>query len=142
MVLGAAVLAGIIGTVVFTIILYIAPTMGMPKMDIIGMIGTMTVEPGGAAPVVGAVGHLIMGVVFPVIYALIWAAGVGTATWVWGLVFGLVHGLGVALVGMPLMASVHPRSPERESGPRALAGILIVHAAFGIVVAVSYAALA
>lgn len=142
MVLSAAILAGLIGTVIFTIILYAAPTMGFPKMDIIGMIGTMAAEPGGAARAVGVIGHLIMGIVFAIIYALIWAAGVGSVTWVWGLVFGLVHGLGVALVGMPMMVSIHPRSPEREGGPKALAGILIVHAVFGIVVALSYAALA
>lgn len=142
MVLTAAVLAGLIGTLFFTLVMYLGPTMGMPKMDVIGLVGTMVAEPGGSARAMGTVGHFVMGAVFAVVYAVIWAAGVGSATWVWGLIFGVVHGLVIAFVGMPLMMSMHPRAPEQEQGPKRLLGILIVHAVFGIAVALSYAALA
>jgi hypothetical protein len=36
-----AFISGIAGTLVMTASMYIAPRMGMPKMDIIGMLGTM-----------------------------------------------------------------------------------------------------
>lgn len=37
----AIVTAGLVGTVVLTTLMYAAPLMGLPKMDMIGMMGTM-----------------------------------------------------------------------------------------------------
>ena len=136
-----SIIAGVIGTLVFTTVLYLGPMMGLPKMDIIGVIGTMVTEPGPAARAIGTVGHFVMGAVFAIVYALLWSAGIGSSVWWWGAIFGVVHGFIVALVGMPAMLSMHPRAPEQEQGPRRLIGILLVHAVFGVVVALSYAAL-
>lgn len=137
-----AILAGLIGTLVFTLLLYVGPMMGMPKMDIIGIVGTMVSEPGGTARVIGTVGHFMMGAIFAIIYAFLWSAGIGAVTWWWGAIFGVVHGAIIAFVGMPVMMSMHPRAPERQEGPKALVGTLMGHAVFGLVVAVSYAGLA
>lgn len=137
-----AIIAGLIGTVVITILMYGGPMMGMPRMDIIGMIGTMVAEPGGTARAVGTVGHFMMGAIFAVIYALLWSAGIGAPIWWWGLIFGVTHGLIIAFIGMPAMTGMHPRAPAQEEGPKALIGTLMGHAIFGLVVALSYAALA
>lgn len=139
----AAIVAGLSGTAVMTAMMYVAPSMGMPKMDILNMLGTMFVEPDGNAMGLGAVAHFMMGAIFGIIYALLWTAvGIGAAGWLWGLIFGVVHGL-VAMVAMPIMmGNLHPRPPEMAQGPMMIAGLIIGHAIFGIVVGLVYAGIA
>ena len=139
----AAIVAGLVGTAVMTALMYIAPSMGMPKMDILNMLGTMFVEPDDNAMLLGAVAHFMMGVIFAIIYVLLWTTvGIGTAGWLWGLIFGVVHGL-VAIVAIPIMVgNMHPRPPEMEQGPLMMMGLILGHAVFGIVVGLVYAGMA
>ena len=97
-----AIVAGIAGTLVMTMVMVMAPKMGMPKMDIVGMLGSMFSSEGNRS--LGMVMHLMMGVVFAVIYALLWNAGIGTVNLVWGAVFGAGHWLiaGVMMGGMAM----------------------------------------
>lgn len=139
----AAIVAGLAGTAAMTALMYLAPSMGMPKMDILNMLGTMFIEPNGNALGLGAVAHFMMGAIFAIVYALLWTTvGIGAAGWLWGLIFGVVHGLVVAVV-MPMMVeNMHPRPPETERGPMMIVGLLIGHAVFGIVVGLVYAGMA
>jgi len=134
-----AIIAGLAGTAVMTMVMYVAPLMGMPKMDIAGMLGSMFVSKKETAKVVGMVMHFMMGVVFALIYALLWSLGLGSATWWWGLIFGAVHGV-VIIVMMPIMMRMHPRPPEMAGGPLVMVGQLMGHMIFGLVVALVYAA--
>jgi len=102
--------AGLAATAVMTIVMYVAPIMGMPKMDIISMLGTMFTSNDGAAKAIGLVAHFMMGIVFVIIYASVWNIGLGQPTWIWGLVFGGIHGL-LVLIVMPLVMTMHPRRP-------------------------------
>lgn len=135
-----AIVAGLVGTAVMTLLMYMGPMMGMPKMDMLGMLGTMFTT-GGSAHILGGVVHFVMGAVFGVVYAFLWASVIGAPTWLWGLIFGLVHGV-VALVTMPMMIRMHPRPPEgmTSTSPMMAAGMIIGHIVFGIVVALTYAA--
>ncbi|VAW29993.1 hypothetical protein MNBD_CHLOROFLEXI01-3911 [hydrothermal vent metagenome] len=36
-----AIIAGIVGTIIMTMVMVMTPKMGMPKMDIVGMLGSM-----------------------------------------------------------------------------------------------------
>ncbi|MCL4267744.1 MAG: hypothetical protein KJ069_31550 [Anaerolineae bacterium] len=36
-----AIIAGVVGTIVITMVMAMAPKMGMPKMDIVGMLGSL-----------------------------------------------------------------------------------------------------
>lgn len=137
----AAIVAGLVGTVFMTLLMMMAPKVGMPKMDVIGMLGTMFTANEGTAKIIGAIIHFMMGAVFAIIYALLWSYGIGGATWLWGIVFGVVHGL-LAGMMMPMVAKMHPRPPELEGGPKALMGMAMGHALFGLVVALVYAAMA
>lgn len=74
----ASVVAGLVATAVMTLLIYTGPTMGIPKMD---------------------------------------------------------------MIGMPMMVNVHPRPPEMELGPMTIAGMLVGHLVFGLVVALVYVAL-
>ncbi len=137
----AAIVAGLVSTVVMTLLMMVAPGMGMPKMDIAFTIGSMMTADPKAARLMGMAAHFVMGVAFALIYAFVWSLGIGSVTWLWGAIFGVVHALGVALVGMPMMMRMHPRPPQMEgSPPMRMVGTLLGHVAFGIVLALTYAA--
>jgi hypothetical protein len=133
----SAVWAGLIGTAVMTALIYMGPMMGMPKMDMIGMLGKMfTGNPSVAYPL-GTVIHFMMGVLFAILYAWLWSLGLGTSSWAWGILYGLIHGAVAAMV-MPMMIRMHPRPPEMKMGGMSVVGILMGHAVFGLIVALLY----
>ena len=136
----AAVVAGLVGTLIMTMIMKMAPKMGMPKMDIIGMLGSMFTDDTGSAKKMGLFLHLMMGVVFAIIYALLWQAGIGSISWVWGLIFGFVHALVIAVM-LPIVMRMHPRPPAMEGGIMTIMGLIIGHLAFGLVTVLVYAAM-
>jgi hypothetical protein len=143
-----AVIAGVVATLVFTMVLMMAPKMGMPKMDIVSLLGSMFGKPNQA---LGWMMHLMMGVVFTLIYAFLWANGIGAATWTGGLVFGAVHWLivGVVMAMIPMMhAGIKSGAVQapgmwmtNNGGTMAFIGGLVGHMIFGVVVALVYAAL-
>jgi len=65
----AVIIAGLAGTVAMTILMYLAPLMGMPKVDIIAMLGTMFTNSKTISTIIGVMAHLMMGLVFAFIYA-------------------------------------------------------------------------
>jgi len=136
----AVIVAGLIGTAAMTILMMLAPIMGLPKMDIVGMLGSMFTTQPGPAKLIGLIIHFMMGVIFAFIYALLWQNGLGSPSWVWGLIFGFVHGI-VAVVTMPMMMKTHPRPPAMQPGPKLMMGQIMGHLLFGLVVALTYAAL-
>ena len=84
-------------------VLVMAPRMGMPKMDIVGMLSTMF---GKENHPLGWMMHLMMGVVFALIYAFLWSRGILGPTLFGGLVFGAVHWLVVGMI-MGMIPMVH-----------------------------------
>lgn len=134
-----AIIAGLVGTAVMTALMMTAPSMGLPKMDIIGLLGSMVSEDEGQARLIGTVMHFAMGSIFAIVYALLWSSGIGAVSWLWGIIFGLVHGVIVAVV-MPMMLNMHPRPPQLEGGAGMLMGMLAGHVLFGLVVALVYGA--
>ncbi len=144
-----AVVAGIVATIVFTMILMMAPKMGMPKMDIVSLLGSMFSAKSNL--VLGWMMHLMMGVIFALIYAFLWSRGIGAATWTNGLVFGAVHWLiiGVVMAVVPMLhvgiKSGAVKAPGlwmtgNGGGLMAFMGGLVGHAIFGALVALIYAA--
>ena len=141
-----AIAAGIVGTIVMTMVMMMAPKMGMPKMDIVGMLGSMFSADGNR--MVGMVMHFMMGIVFAIVYALLWNAGIGTVNLLWGAIFGMGHWLisGVMMGGMSVMhAGVKAGTVNapgvymtNNDGMMAFMGGLIGHVIFGLVVALVY----
>jgi hypothetical protein len=141
-----AIVAGIVGTIVMTMVMAMAPRMGMPKMDIVGMLGSMFSPEGNRTLGMGI--HLMMGVVFAVIYALLWSVGAGSAGLLWGAVFGAGHWLiaGTMMGGMTMMhAGIKAGTVEapgvfmvHNGGMMAFMGGLLGHVIFGLVVALVY----
>ncbi len=152
---GTAVLAGLIATLVMTLMMYLANGMGMVKMDMPLMLGTIVAEPGGTARLIGLGIHLVMGVIFALIYAAVWS-GTGIAPSAGtGLLFGAVHGIaaGVMMGAIPVM---HPRMSATASpggktvlspgmfalnyGVMGAAGVIMLHLVYGLVVGLVYRA--
>ncbi len=141
----AAVISGIIGTLAISMVMALAPKMGMPKMDIVGMLSTMF---GKTNRALGWGMHLMMGVVFGLIYAFLWSVGIGGVSWLSGLVFGAGHWLvvGVMFALIPLIhAGIKSGAVPapglwmtKNGGMMAFVGGLLGHMVFGIVVALVY----
>ncbi|GIK57426.1 MAG: hypothetical protein HND44_13005 [Chloroflexi bacterium] len=141
-----AIIAGVVGTIVITMVMAMAPKMGMPKMDIVGMLGSMFSPESNRT--LGMAMHLMMGVVFAILYALAWNTGLGTVSLLWGAVFGAIHWLiaGAMMGGMGMMhagikAGAMPNPGVfmlHNGGMMAFMGGLMGHVIFGLVVALVY----
>ena len=116
--------AGFIATSAMTALMYLAPTMGMPKMDIATMLGTMFFASPALALWLGMLIHLTIGsLLFPAVYhfALQPENGSGTGR---GLVFGFALWAAANLIVMPMMSTIHPMV---RSGMMTAPGLLLLH---------------
>ncbi|MFC1997981.1 hypothetical protein ACFLXI_10335, partial [Chloroflexota bacterium] len=132
--------------IVMTMVMGMAPKMGMPNMDIVGMLGSMFNAQGNRS--LGMILHFMMGIVFAIVYAVLWSAGIGAVSWLWGIVFGAAHWIlsGLMMGGMSMMhAGVKAGKVEapgmfmmNNGGMMAFMGGLVGHVVFGLVVALVY----
>ncbi len=144
----SAIVAGLAATLVMSVVMWLAPKMGFPKMDIVGMLSTMFSKKG--IPILGWMMHLMMGIIFALAYAFLWSNGIGSATWLYGLVFGAIHWLIVGVI-MAMIPMLHVgiragavKAPGmymtgNGGGVKAFVGGLMGHMIFGLVVALVYA---
>lgn len=159
-----AVIAGIIGGAVMTVVMSVAKGMGMTEMDMSLVEGAFFTDDPQKAKTLGLMMHLVVmsGLVIGSIYALLFAAfGVtgGNAWWV-GALFGIVHGL-IGGAMMALLPAMHPRmggggmTPAAAMGSQSISlrepglfatnygtktptGIMASHVAYGLVVGLVY----
>jgi len=141
-----AIVAGLAGTTVMSMVMAMAPLMGMPKMDIVGMLGSMFTQDGNTA--LGWMMHLMMGIIFGLMYAVLWSLHIGAATLVFGALFGIGHWLiaGLIMGGVPMVhAGVKAGTVQapgvymmNNAGTMAFMGGLIGHVVYGLVVALVY----
>ena len=141
----AAAGSGIVGTLAISMVMAFGPKMGLPKMDIVGMLSTMFGKPNRT---LGWIMHMMMGIVFALIYAFLWSLGIGSASWLVGLLFGIGHWLvvGVMFALIPMMhAGIKSGEVEKpglwmtnQGGLMAFMGGVMGHMVFGIVVALVY----
>ena len=150
---GAAILAGVVGTVVMTALLYMGVGM-MPRqvpMNLLYMLGTMMTRNKVMAYGIGTMMHGAMGIVFALIHVAVFQAfGLTTALVAWGLLFGFVHYLIVGM-GMGMMGTMHPMMRNgqmpapglyvRNFPAMTVMGFLMLHLVYGLVVALLYEAL-
>lgn len=94
-----AVVGGLAGTVVMTVVgVFLAPMMGMPKMNPADMLaGAM-----GGNAMLGWAAHLMIGTVLALIYAAV-AGSLPGAPWLRGALFAIAPWLLAQLVVMPMM---------------------------------------
>jgi len=107
--LWGALAGGFVGTLVLSTVLAGASELGLTRMDIPFLLGTALSTRRSRAKVLGYALHFVFGLVFAMIYWVIFRI-VGHAGWIFGALLGLVHALfaGTALVNI-LLPAVHPR---------------------------------
>jgi hypothetical protein len=104
-------------TVALTAIMLLAQLVGLSRMDLPMMLGTMFAEDPDRARVVGFFIHLLNGQVFGLFYAAAFSL-LGLATWWLGALFGAFHGLAALMVIVPVLPGAHRRMASERGGPR------------------------
>ncbi|PYV55169.1 MAG: hypothetical protein DMG96_09195 [Acidobacteria bacterium] len=112
------VLWGFVATVMLTTISSATQGLGLTRMNIPYMLGTIFTPNRDRARLYGFFAHLGFGWVFSLIYVLIFEA-VGAAGWWRGLIIGGVHAFFVLTVLMSLLPGLHPRMASERHGPEA-----------------------
>ncbi len=114
-----ALAGGFVGTVVLTSSLRLSQELGLTRMDIPLLLGTIFSTDRRRANLVGYALHFTNGLAFSLVYAFVFFA-VDQAGWLFGAALGLVHAVfaGGALVNV-LLPAVHPRMGTPWSDARA-----------------------
>ena len=107
--LWGALVGGAVGTIVLTSGLRVAQELGVTRMDIPLLLGTIFTDRRDRASVIGYVIHFFNGLLFALAYYGVFRA-VGHAGWLFGAALGIVHAAlaGGALLTV-LLPAVHPR---------------------------------
>ncbi len=152
---GSWLLWGFVATVVLTAILGGSQGLGMTRMNIPYLLGTMFTPSRDRAKLIGVLFHLVNGWLFSLLYVAAFHAW-GLAAWWLGALTGLVHATFVLAVGMSLLPAIHPRMANEQYGPTVVrqleppgflarnygAGtpisVLLAHVVFGLVLGAGY----
>jgi uncharacterized membrane protein YagU involved in acid resistance len=113
---GSWLLWGFVSTVVLTLIIAGSQGLGMTRMNMSYMLGTIFTPNRDRAKVIGVLVHFIDGWLFSLLYIAAFHAW-GMATWWLGAIIGLVHAAFVLTVVMPTLPSMHPRMANEQYGP-------------------------
>ena len=107
---------GFAATMILTTIMTVAKHLGLTRMDLPFILGTLFTGDRNKAPWVGFLAHVSMGWLFAFIYGAAFETS-GFPTWWFGTTVGLVHAAAVLTVGLQVMNSVHPRMARPFQGP-------------------------
>lgn len=113
---GSILLWGFVATVVLTAMMQAGQGLGLSRMSIPFIVGTMFTDDRGRAGVFGFAAHVVFGWLFALLYALAFESW-HRASWWLGAGIGLVHGLVVLVALMPVLPGFHPRMASEQRGP-------------------------
>jgi len=141
---------GFAATAVLTTLMAGSEGLGVTRMNIPHMLGTMFTPNRDRARVYGVVLHFLNGWAFSIVYVAAFHAA-HLYTWWFGMVLGVVHSAFIAAVVLPVMPGVHPRMASELRGPtvarqleppgflalhygvRTPISVLVAHLAFGAI---------
>jgi hypothetical protein len=107
---------GLVATTLLTCVMIAAQMAGLTRLDLPLLLGTIVTPDPDRARLAGFFIHLIMGQVFALGYAAVFAL-LGRATWWLGAVLGLIH-VTISLTALvPMLAGTHPRMASYRAGP-------------------------
>lgn len=113
---GSWLVWGFAGTVVLTTLMAGSQGLGLTRMSLPYMLGTMWTPNRDRAKVYGVLIHLVNGWLFSLIYVAAFHVTGLFEGW-FGAMIGLVHGAFVLVVGMPVLPGLHPRMASEVHGP-------------------------
>jgi len=146
---------GFASTVVMTTLMAASQGLGLTRMSIPYLLGTMFTADRDRGRLLGIGVHIANGLAFSLLYVAafhVW----GGPTWWKGALIGIVHGAFVLAVAMPALPALHPRMASETQGPTVVRqleppGFLalhygtrtplvaaIAHVAFGVILGACY----
>ena len=152
---GSWLLWGFAATVVLTALVAGSQGLGMTRMNIPYILGTMFTSDRDRAKPLGVLLHVINGWVFSLLYVAAFHLWGGPAWWK-GAAIGLVHAVFVLTAALPVLPGMHPRMASESRGPTVMRqleppgflalhygvqtpiSILVAHLVFGIVLGIFY----
>jgi len=153
--LGAWLLWGFASTLVLTSLMAAAQSLGLTRVSLPYLLGSVLTPSRDRANSLGFVIHLLNGWVFSLFYVAVFHS-VGRATWWIGALIGLAHAAFVLTAGMRILPGIHPRMASEKQGPTATrqleppgflglnyglqtpATIVIAHLVFGAILGAFY----
>lgn len=115
---GSILFWGFVATVLLTSVMTGAQGLGLTRISLPHLLGTMVTGSHDRALAAGTAIHLVNGWLFALLYA--WGfEQVGRATWWLGGAAGLLHGVFVLTAGMSVLPGIHPRMASERQGPTA-----------------------
>ena len=114
--LPSILLWGFAATVALTALTILGQSLGLTRIDIPFILGTMFCDDRDRARVVGIAMHMANGWIFAVVYALFFENMQG-ATWWFGALIGAAQGLFVVVALLPVLPGLHPRMVSGFRGP-------------------------
>jgi len=112
----SAALWGLVATVVMASVLASSQGFGLTRMSLPFILGTIITPDRDRAMLWGTLVHMVNGWLIACVYVLLFEA-LGRATWWLGGLLGLLQGLFVLAVVMPLVPAIHPRMVSEYVGP-------------------------
>lgn len=124
-------IAGLIATATMTIVMFMAPLMGLPKMNAAAML-SMTM---GFPIIVGWLMHFMIGIVFALGYSFIIIRLLSKINnyFLKGSIFGMIVFVFAQIV-MAMMSMIFPVPKMEESMALMMLGSIIGHIMYGIVI--------
>ena len=115
---------GFAATVVLTTIMAASQGLGLTRMNIPFMLGSMFTTNRDRAQPVGVLFHLVNGWLFSFVYVAafhLWPheGWLAWPQWVIGAAIGFVHAAFVLVAAMPVLPGMHPHMASATTGPRA-----------------------
>lgn len=107
---------GFVATVILTTLMNLSQGLGLTRMNLPFILGTMFTADRDRAKVYGTVFHMLNGWAFAFLYAVVFEA-LGRAGVLVGMVGGLIHSAFVLVVVMPTLPELHPRMAGEQHGP-------------------------
>ncbi len=125
-----SILAGIVGTAIMTVVMMLAPIMGIPKMSPPEMLSGML----GIPVSIGWAMHFMIGIIFAFAYTYLYSFKWRISNiWLKGAVFGLIVFV-FAQIMMAIIGAIMPMPKIENSLILTMTGSLIGHLIFGMAV--------
>jgi uncharacterized membrane protein YagU involved in acid resistance len=119
--LASAIAGGFLGTLVFSTLAKAASEMSLTRMDLPLLLGTAVTDNRRKARAIGYVFHLILGILFALLYAGFFQI-MGRSSWWMGALLGALHAIFTATVLVNvLLPIVHPRMATSETAANEIA---------------------
>jgi hypothetical protein len=115
-VLPSLLLWGLIATVAMTTILSGSQGLGLSRLSLPFLVGTLFTANRSRATVFGFILYVIGGWLFALLYFALFAS-ISRTGWQLGAALGFLHGLFLLLAALPLLSYMHPRLASEHDGP-------------------------